>query len=187
MKKIISWILGIGFVIIFSVMLVAFMRGARKEDSEVMAQQIQKIHAIFSGINEECGIISFDRDHAAIDFLNTIKFSGSQVGPMNLAHPERWQGPYVERTMEIQDKPYQIVKTKKGYVILPGDGVRLYNKKVIGMTLKINFDTDITELVHDKNFLAAVSDKPLAMIIPVLNDEVKEHVFALGEALENNY
>ena len=57
----------------------------------------------------------------AINFLNIKKggFSGSEVGPLNLARPEKWQGPYEGHTLEVQDIHYLTGENQKGIFYYP--------------------------------------------------------------------
>jgi len=41
------------------------------------------------------------------------------VGPMNLAYPENWQGPYMVQHPTYGGIDYQIVRTDAGYFIAP--------------------------------------------------------------------
>ena len=61
----------------------------------MIAEHIEQLSAIFKRIGKECGIIDFEHQRNYIDFLNVIAFEGSEVGPMNLRYPTKWQGPYV--------------------------------------------------------------------------------------------
>jgi hypothetical protein len=119
----------------------------------LIAQDIQKLVQIFKQIDETCEIIDFDHQKNLIDFLNVGSFSGSEVGSMNLKYPEKWQGPYVEENPTMQEQPYMIVKTKKGLFIVPGEGVKLANGKVIGKDIILTPETDIEKLMSDKKAL----------------------------------
>jgi len=68
---------------------------------------------------------------------------------MNLAHPDKWQGPYVQENPTIYHIAYQVVSTKKGYFITPGDGVRLPNKKVVGKDIVLDNNADIEKMMLD--------------------------------------
>ncbi|MGC2310430.1 MAG: hypothetical protein WA432_02310 [Candidatus Babeliaceae bacterium] len=135
----------------------------------LIAEHIKKLSEIFKKIDDVCGIIDFDHDKNYIDFLNVKSFSGSEVGSMNLKHPEKWQGPYLPENLTMQEQPYMIVKTKKGFFIVPGEGVKLANGKIIGKDMVFTHDTDIAKLMFDTNALL-FNDQPLAA--PVL---LKKH------------
>jgi hypothetical protein len=86
--------------------------------------------------------------------LNVKEFSGAEVGPMNLAYPERWEGPYLEDNPTMQEKEYLIVRTKRGYFITPGEGVILPNGKDVGKDkIVLNEDTNIRILMTDSQAL----------------------------------
>lgn len=119
----------------------------------LIIDNIERLAGIFKEINDTCGIIDFDLKKNPINFLNVEKFAGSEVGPMNLAHPEKWRGPYVPHNPTVNDKEFQVVRTGKGYFVTPGDGVRLPNGKVVGKDLIIDENTDIPAMIHNKEEL----------------------------------
>ena len=116
----------------------------------IMADDVVKLQKIFEKIHQTCQIISFDYQKNPINFLNVKEFTSSEVGPMNLVYPKKWQGPYVQDNPEVQGKAYQVVKTKQGHFIIPGDGVVLPNGKKLGSDLPIDENTDIQALTQDK-------------------------------------
>ena len=106
-----------------------------------------------------------------IDFLNVGAFEGPVVGPMSLLEPKNWKGPYLRESLTVGGKEYQIIGTKKGYFIVPGDGVSLGNGKVIGKTLIINQNSDIEAMMRDPKALLS-GDKPLAARIAMYENPV---------------
>lgn len=120
----------------------------RQISGTVIANDVQKLQKIFEDIHKTCRILSFDYPKNPINFLNVQTFTSSEVGSMNLAHPKKWQGPYVEDNLEVQGIAYQVVRTKKGYFITPGDGVTLPNGKKVGSDIPIDENTDISALVQ---------------------------------------
>jgi hypothetical protein len=88
-------------------------------------------------------------------------FEGSQVGPLVLAYPAKWEGPYLSVNPTIQDKFYEIMRVKGGVFVLPGTGVTLPNGKVIGKDFQINKRTDV-EMMLEKDGLLRYGDKVLA-------------------------
>ncbi len=72
---------------------------------------------------------------------------------MNLIYPNKWEGPYLEDNPTIQAIEYQVVRTKKGYFITPGDNVRLPNGKIVGKDIKLDEGVDITAMMNDENML----------------------------------
>jgi len=129
---------------------------------EMVAAEVVQLHDIFQRIHRTCEIMGFDYQKNRINFLNVRSFTGSEVGPMNLVHPGKWEGPYVEDNPTIQGIEYQIVRTKNGYFITPGEKVKLPNGKIIGEDILLDESADITAMMHDENMLM-FEGKPLAM------------------------
>jgi hypothetical protein len=155
---------------IFVVLIVVTYFSSRYKTKEttgiLIAQDIARLSEIFQRIHEQCKILSFDYQKNPINFLNNISFVSSEVGPMNLANPEGWKGQYVDDNPTIQGKEYQIVRTKQGYFITPGEGVWLPNGKVIGKDIMLDENTDIPALMRDKNGLQ-FEGKALAAPLPL--------------------
>jgi len=139
--------------VIVAAAVIFFVRDIRLTQDKVIVQHLKQLAGTFGEIDRTCRIIDFDHDKNYIDFLNVKSFAGSEVGAMNLMHPDKWNGPYVEANLTVQEKPYMIVKTRQGWYITPADGVRLSNGKVIGKDLVISYETDIDSLLRDPNGL----------------------------------
>ncbi len=169
-KKTSSYTIGIGLFlfILLIITCIAYWQQVRLFPEQMMSNDINQLAMIFNKINDTCGILDFQSDHTEVDFLNVIAFKGSEVGAMNLKFSSKWEGPYVRDNPTIQEKHYQIVKTKKGYFIIPGNGVALKNGLVIGKDIIIDKNTDITELIRNKSLVDSAG-KPLALPIPTLN------------------
>ncbi len=164
--------LGVGSVI------VRYLFQARVENDALIADHIEQLKDIFKGINESCKITGFRYPKDQIDFLNVISFAGSVVGSMNLLEPHNWKGPYLKENLTIAGKEYEIVATKKGYFIIPGDGVKLANGKIIGKTLPITPDSDIDAMMRDPQALLS-HNRPLAAHLATYQDDTyKTHVRA---------
>ncbi len=144
-----SCILGFLFLITWY----QFSREARVMINQTIVEDVQRLKKIFDTIHKECGIIDFDHEKNYIDFLTVKSFVGSQVGAMNLSNPEQWHGPYAQENLTVQAKLYEIVRTKHGYYIVPGNGVKLANGKIVGKDIVINQQTDIDSLVNDSEGL----------------------------------
>ncbi len=143
--------LGVGVcaaILIFAVVF-SFMYRSRELTTDVIAEDVQKLVTIFDDINKQCGIISFDYQQNPINFLNVGTFRSSEVGPMNLARADKWQGPYVDDNPSVQGKEYMVVRTKKGYFITPGMGVKISNGAVIGKEIILNEDADIEAMMRN--------------------------------------
>ena len=166
-NKQVKHVISIAIAALFSFFIVISIFNAlyqyKEQTGEIIAKEVQQLAAILTKINETAEILSFDEQKNRIDFLTIKKggFVSSEVGAMNLKHPDGWQGPYVDRTPTIQNKEYQVVYTKKGYFITPGDGVKLPNKKVVGKDIILDKHADIKKLMRDEQALM-FEGKPLA-------------------------
>jgi len=121
--------------------------------NDMIVDHVEELADIFKKIDKECQIIGFEHEKDYIDFLNVTKFTGSEVGSMNLAYPSQWQGPYLKDNLTVQEKPYVVIVAKTGYYIAPADGVVLANGKVIGKDIVLNKDSDFDALVRDPEAL----------------------------------
>lgn len=128
----------------------------------LIATDLEQLQKIFERIDQDCGIIGFDYQKNPINFLNVKSFVGSEVGPMNLTHPEGWKGPYLPDNPVVLSKEYQIVRTQKGYFIAPGEGVKLPNGKVIGKDILLGEDADIGSMACGEQSLS-FEGMPLAV------------------------
>jgi hypothetical protein len=115
----------------------------------VIVQDLQKLAETFKRIESSANIIGIKHQRNYIDFLNVKSFTGSEVGPLNLAHPQQWQGPYFQDNPTVQGQLYQIVRTKNGYFITPGDGVKLSNGAIIGKDIVLDENANIQALMLD--------------------------------------
>jgi hypothetical protein len=146
------------FIIIY---FVGFFYENKREAGIEIADDIAHLVSIFKKIDKDCEILSFDYQKNPINFLNVTKFVSSEVGPMNLAYPQNWKGPYVDDNPEMQGQMYQVVRTKQGYFITPGEGVKLPNGKVIGKDIMFSEDADIFAMMGNQEELL-YKDKSLA-------------------------
>ena len=141
-------------LIIFVIITFFSTRYRAKLNTRVLiAQDVTRLQEIFKRIHQTCVIIDFDYQKNPINFLNVKEFTSSEVGPMNLVYPDKWEGPYVQDNPTIQAKEYQIVQTKKGYFITPGEKVTLPNGKVIGTDIILDEDADIAMMMHNPHKL----------------------------------
>lgn len=152
-KMILPLIVAIGIIAFIWIGFFNVEKRTQITTGALITQEVEKLRQIFEQINKDCTILDFDFQKNPINFLNVKTFSGSEVGPMNLVYPKKWRGPYVPDNPTMQDKEYQIVRTKMGYYITPGDGVKLPNGKIIGKDIILNEDADITVMMQDDNAL----------------------------------
>lgn len=115
----------------------------------LVADQVEELAGIFRAIHEKCYIIDFEHEKNYVDFLTVINFAGSEVGAMNLAYPNRWEGPYVKDNPTMQQQQYVVISTEQGYFVAPGDGVRLSDGRIIGHDIVLNKETKFDELLAD--------------------------------------
>lgn len=165
----ISWyalFLALVFFAILTSVVIKFITQVRVENDELIAEHVQKLHRIFTRINDTCKITNFRHKKDHLDFLNVISFAGTVVGPMNLLEPQHWEGPYLEESLTINGIEYQLVGTKSGYYIVPGDGVQLANGQEIGKSLMITPQSNIEKMMRDPQALMS-NNKPLAAKIPM--------------------
>ena len=133
---------------------------------KLIANDVLKLAEIFDKIDKSCRIQSFDKQQNTINFLNVKEFQGSEVGPMNLAYPDKWEGPYLPDNPDVQGKNYMVVRTEKGYYITPGNGVKLPNDLVIGKDIILNEKANMRQLVHVTQQLM-FNRRPLAQPIAI--------------------
>lgn len=137
-------------LVIFGVFaVITLWQSSQINSDESIHQDITELKYILEKIQADCYIYNFEHEKNCIDFLNVIKFSGKTVGSMELGFPQHWQGPYLKTNPRIQNKLYVVLKNKQGYFIVPGDGVRLTNGKVIGKDLILDRNSDMYKLMQD--------------------------------------
>lgn len=155
-------------------------------NDQLIVEQIGQLVTIFNKIDTRCRIIDFEHEKNYIDFLTVKSFVGSMVGAMNLTFPNQWEGPYLQENPTIQDQQYLIVKTKKGYYIVPGDGVKLSNGKIMGRDIVIHYDTNIQALTHDPlglSYEGHALAAPITMHSKLLNIAVSDQLLTIDAAL----
>lgn len=172
----------IGVAIFAGLTIFEMLYRVKDDAGMIIASDVVKLRDVFHRIHRDCTIIDFDAQKNPINFLNVEKFAGSEVGPMNLVHPEKWNGPYLKENPTIYHTAYQVVVTKKGYFIAPGDGVELPNKKVVGKDIVLDKRSNIAKMVRDPESLL-YKDKELSARLEIgaptnlqffLNDEDEE-------------
>ena len=166
------------FICLIAIAIFSVRYKTKQFSGEAMVGDVAKLAAYFDQINKDCTILSFDFQQNPINFLTVGSFSGSEVGSMNLAHPEKWQGPYVPDNIAMQGKEYQIVRTDAGYFIVPGNGVILPDGKIIDKDLILGSKADIPELMLKGRSLN-YDGKPMAASIVIGNASDKGlHAYA---------
>lgn len=138
---------------LFVVSLFMLFRDSKHSADAVILHDLHRLHQIFESINQDCKIIDFEHTKNYIDFLTVKEFVGSEVGAMNLSQPGNWKGPYVKDNPTVHEQQYIVLKNKSGYYLVPGDGVKLANGKIIGKDIILDDQTDIEQLLQDDKAL----------------------------------
>lgn len=146
----VSVLVGLVLTALFVYTVYVFWFQAKHEINEFIAADTSHLTEVLQRIDQQCEIMSFDQEKSYINFLNVGCFEGSEVGPMNLAYPKNWEGPYLKDNPTLQGFYYYVLKTRNGYYIVPGDGVKLTNGKVLGKDIVVSSTTDIDELLKNE-------------------------------------
>jgi len=158
--------------VLVGISVFSFKKLLKSDTGSYIAQDVAQLATIFAKIDATAGILGFDHQKNEINFLNIKKdgFVGSEVGSMNLIDPKKWDGPYFTEVPKIQEEDYIVVRTKKGYFITPGDGVKLPNGKIIGKDIILDENADIELMMHDDQALS-YRGQPLAAQITISGDK----------------
>lgn len=174
--KLLPFIVAGAIVIFVGITFFDTLYRAKADVGIMIAQEVVQLRDIFHRIHKTCIIIDFDEQKNHINFLNVEKFTGSEVGPMNLVHPDKWEGPYLKDNPTMQKIAYQVVSTKKGYFITPGDGVKLPNKKVVGKDIILDQKADIEAMMIDPQALM-YKDRALAARLDLIGAPMNMQFF----------
>lgn len=107
--------------------------------AHIIEQDLDTLAFILNRVDQECEMLHLNNNHTVLDFLTVKSFAGSEVGGVNLAHPENWRGPYITQNPALQQCYYELIFAKDGLFIVPGKGATLPSGKTIGKD--IIFDT----------------------------------------------
>jgi len=136
---------------------------SKSQLAQFIHRDITQLKNILEKIDKECKILSFDYQKNRINFLNVPqKLPGSEVGPMNLAYPKNWKGPYLVDNPTYLNKEYLVVQTNDGYFITPGEKVKLPNEKIIGKDIILNKEANISTMMTQPDKLM-FKNQPLAV------------------------
>lgn len=155
-----------GIALLFATVIFNFYYSSRITIGNMIVRDVQAVARAIERIHQDCTILSIDYKKNIIDFLNVTTFSGSEVGPLNLLHPDRWRGPYMQDNPTIEGREYILIKTKSGYYVIPADGVRLPNGSVMGKDVVVDTSTDMRAFMRDHDELI-FKDKPLVARIDI--------------------
>ncbi len=171
------------FLMLITVSFFMWWRQASVWQDQVINEHITQLHDIFMRIDADCHILNFEHQKNYIDFLNVVKFVGSEVGSMHVEYPDKWNGPYLQDNPTMQEKQYQIVRTQKGYYIVPGEGVELSNGKIIGKDIMFDEKADIDAMLKDPQALQC-NEYVLAAHMPLNKHRPTQEVQVLVEDVE---
>ncbi|KIX85248.1 hypothetical protein J120_02940 [candidate division TM6 bacterium JCVI TM6SC1] len=145
-----SWCISCALLGLVILSIIGLHYNQQSMQAYLIGEDITQLVSIFADIDATAGIAEFEHTFNWIDFLTIKKngFLGSQVGSLILARPERWNGPYVSQHICLQSVKYQVIKTDKGYFIIPGNGARLPDGRVMGVDLILTENSDIDTLIN---------------------------------------
>lgn len=161
------------FTALFAISVLMVYRQAKTATDVMIHQNLTELQKIFEKIDKDCRILRVKHAKNHIDFLTVKHFVGSEVGGLNLAYANRWQGPYLKDNPSMQQQVYVLLKNKQGYFIVPGDGVVLNNGKKIGIDIILNEKTDMNKMLQDKNGLMS-SSGALGVKLNILSNRLKD-------------
>ncbi|MCF7899375.1 hypothetical protein K9L05_01870 [Candidatus Babeliales bacterium] len=141
------------FVLVIGVFVFQFIYHKPYYVSGVISEDLISIYNALKKIDTECDILNIANNDVTIDFLTVEKFIGSQVGGLNLAHPERWKGPYLKEDPTLFGIYYRLLKSKDGYFIVPGNGAKLPNGYKIGKDFNLNKNSFISKIMDKEGQL----------------------------------
>jgi hypothetical protein len=127
-----------------------------------LIEDLAKIEKIMQSIDARCKILGIRGQRSPVDFLTVQKFAGSTVGCLNLSYPRKWKGPYLKQNPSVQGILYEIIKTKEGYFVVPGAGVQLPNKLIMGKDIVLTDESSITTMTQ-LNGRLSYQGNPLAI------------------------
>jgi hypothetical protein len=139
--------------VLFIIGLSYLWHSSRTIGDVMIGQEVVRLRDIFQKIDATCSILGFEHQRNYIDFLTVKSFVGSEVGAVNLAHPAKWEGPYLQDNPTVQQKLFEIVRIKNGYYIVPGEGIKLSSGKVIGKDIIFNDSADMQTMIAHKGVL----------------------------------
>jgi hypothetical protein len=135
-------------LVLFGVFCIKIFHSKTSVVTGLIRDDLSAIERALHEIDASCNILAVRGDAAQVDFLTVAKFSGSTIGCLNLAYPKRWKGPYLQVNPTLQEHMYEIVRTKEGYFVVPGAGVTLPNKLVMGKDILLTHNSAITLMMQ---------------------------------------
>ncbi len=81
--------------------------------------------------------------------------------------------PYLRDNPMIDNKNIKLLKTQSGYYVVPGDGVKLPNGKIMGTDLVIDKSTNMQQLIAEGGDLN-YKNRPLSTFIPTASSRIAQ-------------
>lgn len=142
-----------GITSFFTLLFFITQYESKTNKAQIITHDLKVIHETLKKIHADCEISGFTQEKNPLTFFNVIKFTGSEVGTLNLVNPSRWKGPYIKDNPSIQGIEYQVIRTKDGLFIVPGEGVKLPNGKIIGKDIILDKTTMVEKMLHKEDVL----------------------------------
>lgn len=143
-----------GFLILLTGLYFGFMFYQKPyQIAAFISRDLEQIHDILKAVDIDCNILSIKVKKITLDFFNVEKFSGSEVGGMNLAYPQKWKGPYMKIHPTINGVFYELIKAVDGVFIVPGNGSILPNGIVVGTQVQIKPCKPVAPLLEPQGAL----------------------------------
>jgi hypothetical protein len=155
---------------------VSLWRQTGTEFEVTVGLHLKELASAIKKIDEDCEILSFAHQKNYVDFLNVKAFSGSEVGALTVKYPKKWAGPYWNDVPTLQTFQYEIVRTRKGYFLVPGDGVKLANGKIIGKDIVLDEACDIPALMDRADALQIIQGNAAAVRLDIKMNRTIEPV-----------
>lgn len=115
--------------------------------ASVIEQDLTRIADVLAHVDKKCSILSINGQRMPVNFLTVKQFVGSAVGGLNLAYPQKWEGPYLQTNPTHQQRFYEIVQTHDGIFLVPGDGVVLPNGLQMGRDIVLKYDASLKKML----------------------------------------
>ena len=138
----------LALVLIMLVFVIRIFYSRPRIVASLIEDDIAQITLALEKIDADCNILTIEDVHNEINFLNVKTFAKSQVGPLSLAYPKKWKGPYLNVNPTLQGMFYEIVQAQDGLFVVPGRGVRLPNGLEVGKDFQIAPESKVSELIQ---------------------------------------
>lgn len=144
----------------------------------LIQSDLERISKSLNFIDEQCAISDIKYDRLAITFLSSAKEAMAERAGLVLEHPEKWDGPYSIDNPTVQARPYELLRAADGYYLVPGNGVKLPNGKIMGQDIIITAQTMVDDMLKDNgdlNYEGYMLARPLLLGVSEENQPVQPH------------